>query len=79
MVEDVDSEQLTNYTYNYLKENDFLGDELPSRDEFPPLTNRVETDSVIDGEAGWIIFSHQLRTVRSLDKTQCQEREITIK
>ncbi|WP_223267240.1 hypothetical protein [Polaribacter sp. IC073] len=55
MKQNVNSEQLTNETYNYLKKIGTFGSNIPKRKDFPSLTNETWTASRVHGETGWII------------------------
>lgn len=75
----VNSEQLTNETYNYLKKIGSFGKNIPERKDFPSLTNETYTASRIHGETGWIIYSIETKEVKAEDTTNIEERIIEIK
>ncbi|MEZ5038767.1 MAG: hypothetical protein R2828_02715 [Saprospiraceae bacterium] len=79
MYQNVNAEQLTNATYDYLKKVGILGNQLPTRDEFPPLTNEIWTASRIHSASGWPIYSIETREVVSEGATAIEERIIEIK
>lgn len=47
MCQAVDSNQLTDVTYNYLKSLGTFGNQLPAREKFPALSNEIWTASRI--------------------------------
>ena len=75
----VNSEQLTDATYNYLKKIGTFGTNIPDRKDFPFLTNETVTASRIHGETGWIIYSIETKKIRAEETTNIEERIITIK
>ena len=75
----VNSEQLTDATYNYLKKIGTFGTNIPDRKDFPFLTNETFTASRIHGETGWIIYSIETKKIRAEETTNIEERIITIK
>ncbi len=78
MQQTVDSEQLTNVTFEYLtKMAKTLKTPAPNRAEFPPLTNDTWTASRIHG-TGWIIYSIETKEVKAEGKTSVEERIIEI-
>lgn len=80
MYQTVNSNQLTDETYNYLlKTSQTLGTKLPPRDEFPPLQNEIWTASRIHGPSGWIIYSIETKEVSADNVINVEEREIELK
>lgn len=78
-IQEVDSEQLTNTTYDYLKElSKTMGKEVPKKEDVGQLTNTTSTASSIH-ESGWIIYSIQTKTVTSDGATNVEERIIELK
>ena len=75
----INSEQLTDATYNYLENSGTFGDKFPSRNEFPSLTNETNTASIIHGESGWIIYSIETKEITAEETTNIEERIIEIK
>jgi hypothetical protein len=75
----VNSEQLTNETYNYLKRIGTFGKNIPDRKDFPSLTNETYTASRIHGETGWIIYSIETKEVKAEETINIEERIIEIK
>ena len=75
----VNSEQLTNETYNYLKKIGTFGKNIPDRKDFPSLTNETSTASRIHGETGWIIYSIETKEIKAEETTNIEERIIEIK
>ncbi|NQX81116.1 MAG: hypothetical protein HRT66_03850 [Flavobacteriaceae bacterium] len=79
MKQTVNSEQLTNETYNYLKKTGAFGNNIPDRKDFPSLTNETFTASRVHGETGWIIYSIETKEVSAEGTTNIEERIIEIK
>ena len=75
----VNSEELTDATYNYLNKLGTFGDKFPPRNEFPSLTNETNTASRIHGETGWVIYSVETKEISAEDTTNIEERIIEIK
>ena len=75
----VNSKQLTNETYNYLKKIGTFGKNIPDRKDFPSLTNETSTASRIHGETGWIIYSIETKEIKAEETTNIEERIIEIK
>lgn len=76
---EVDSEQLTNTTYEYLKKmSETMGQKLPTKDELGPFTNVITTASRIH-ETGWLIYSVQTKIVEVSGASNIEERIIEIK
>ena len=75
----INSEQLTDATYNYLEKLGTFGDKFPPRNEFPLLTNVTYTASRIHGESGWIIYSIETKEITAEETTNVEERIIEIK
>jgi len=75
----INSEQLTDATYNYLEKLGTFGDKFPPRNEFPSLTNVTYTASRIHGESGWIIYSIETKEITAEETTNVEERIIEIK
>lgn len=79
MKQTVNSEQLTNETYNYLKKIGTFGHTIPERKDFPSLTNETFTASRIHGATGWIIYSIETKEIRAMESINIEERIIEIK
>ncbi|WP_397447259.1 hypothetical protein [Polaribacter sp. R77954] len=75
----VNSKQLTNETYNYLKKIGTFGKNIPKLKNFPSLTNETYTASRIHGETGWVIYSIETKEVKAENTTNIEERIIEIK
>jgi len=77
--QEVDHEQLTNATYNYLVSlSKNLKVDPPKKDDLKDLKNEITTGSRIHG-SGWVVYSIQTQTVTSEDLTNVEERVIEIK
>jgi len=79
MFQAVDSEKLTEATYEYLAKTGTFGNDIPNFDELPPLTNHIWTASRIHGSTGWTTYSVETKEVNSADTTQVEERIIQIR
>ena len=78
-ITEVDSEQLTETTFNYLTEmSKKLGTPMVNKDEFDNLHNDVETVSLIH-MSGWVIESKLWKEVYADGITQMEIRIITMK
>lgn len=75
----INSEQLTDATYNYLQKLGTFGDKFPPRNKFPSLRNETNTASRIHGETGWIIYSIETKEITAEETTNIEERIIEIK
>ena len=75
----INSKELTDATYNYLKKIGTFGKNIPDRKDFPSLTNETSTASRIHGETGWIIYSIETKTVTAEGTTNIEERIMEIK
>jgi hypothetical protein len=78
MQQTVDSEQLTNATFDYLvKMSETMKVPAPKKEEIPPLTNDTWTASRIHG-TGWIIYSIETKETKAEGQTNIEERIIEI-
>jgi hypothetical protein len=77
--QEVNKEQLTNATFDYLtKMSKNMKVEPPRREDLKDLMNETLTASRIHG-TGWIVYSVQTTTVASDNVTNIEERVIEIK
>ena len=75
----VNSEQLTNATYDYLtKKAKTMNIEPPKREELKELKNETLTATRMHG-TGWVVYSVQTTTVTSDNVTNIEERIIELK
>ncbi len=77
--QEVNQEQLTNATFNYLAtiaKN--MKVDPPTREDLKELKNETLTSSQIHG-TGWVIYSVQTTTVTSDDVTHIEERTMRVK
>ena len=78
-IQEVNSEQLTEMTYEYLKEIALnLDQEFISREDFKPLTNVIETVSVIH-DFGWVLESKLWKEAFYDGVTSMEVRSILLK
>ena len=75
----INSDELTDATYNYLKKLGTFGDNFPPRNEFPSLTNETNTASIIHGESGWVLYSIETKEITAEETTNIEERIIELK
>ncbi len=79
MQKSIDSEQLTNATFDYLVNMaETMKTAVPKREDIPPLINDTWTASRIHG-SGWIIYSVETKEVTAEGTTNVEERIIEIK
>lgn len=77
--QEVDSEQLTNVTFDYLKSvAKSMKTPEPKKEDIGQLTNITTTASRIHG-TGWLIYSIQTKTVEAPGATNIEERIIELK
>jgi hypothetical protein len=79
MKQTINSEQLTDETYNYLKKMGTFGNNIPERKDFPSLSNETWTASRIHGETGWVIYSIETKEIKAEETTKIEERIIELK
>lgn len=81
MYQSVDSEQLTNATYDFLVKMaeiiDVPGTNTMNREDIPPLTTNIYTASRIH-DSGWVIYSIETKEVSVVGVTNIEERIIEI-
>ena len=75
----IDSKQLTDATYSYLKKAGIFGDNLMPRDEFPTLSNEIWIGSVVHSYSGWVTYSIETREVVTENNIAVEERIIELK
>jgi len=77
MRQTVDSKQLTDAFYEYIKKlSTSLGTKPPKRDEIPPLQNETWTISKIHGPSGWVIYSVETKEVKTENIINFEKRII---
>ncbi len=80
MWQTVNSKQLTDASYEYIKElSKTMGTKPPKRDEIPPLKNETRTASRIHGGSGWVIYSVETKEVSAENVISFEERTIELK
>lgn len=79
MYQELNSEQLTDATYGYLKKLGSLGDQLPPREDFPALTNKIWTASRIHAGTGWTTYAIETKEVQAEGTINIEERIMQIK
>ena len=75
----INSKELTDATYDYLKKSGKFGKNFPTRDKFPSLKNETNTASRVHGNTGWIIYSIETKEVTAEGTSNIEERIIEIK
>ncbi|MEO9964180.1 MAG: hypothetical protein ABJF11_00235 [Reichenbachiella sp.] len=78
MVQEVNSVQLTDATYEYLKKMGTLGNQLPPRNEFPALTNNIWTTTRFHAGSGWTTYTVETKVVEAEGISNIEERVIQI-
>jgi len=77
--QEINKEQLTNATYEYLKKMaENMKIDGPKREDLKDLKNETLTASRIHG-SGWIVYSVQTTTINAGEQTNIEERIIEIK
>ncbi|MFK7906102.1 MAG: hypothetical protein AB8B69_13305 [Chitinophagales bacterium] len=79
LYQNVDSEQLTNATYEYMKGLDMFRAILPPKEEFSPFTNETWTTSLIHGSSGWVLYSIETKKIVAEGQINVEERIIEMK
>ena len=80
MWQSVNSKQLTDASYKFIKEmTKKMGTKPPKRDEIPPLQNETRSVSRIHGPTGWIIYSVETKEVSADNAISFEERTIELK
>lgn len=77
--QEVDSKQLIQVTYQYLKKISPAGKDFPTREKFAPLSNETWTVSQIHGGSGWVVYSVETKKVKAENVTNVEERVIELK
>lgn len=73
----VDSKQLTEATYGYLKKTALaLGSPGPKREDLPDMTLEDYVGSSIHASSGWVLYSIYTRTTKGGDVMQIDKRTI---
>ena len=78
MQQTINSEQLTNATFDYLvKMAETMKVRAPKKEDLPPLTNDTWTASRIHG-SGWVIYTIETKEVKAEGVTNVEERIIEV-
>lgn len=75
----VDSEQLTNATFDYLSKMAEIGGQKIKKEDIPPLTNETWVASRIHGSTGWTTYSILTKEVSAENSTNIEETIIELK
>lgn len=78
MKNSINSKQLTDETYKYLKKLGILGENLPKRENFSSLSNETYTASRIHGGSGWVTYSLESKEIKSDGIIKVEERTIEL-
>jgi acetolactate synthase small subunit len=79
MWQNIDSDQLTKATYNYLKNLAISLDVVPPKPEdLQPLKNNTSIASRIHGPSGWVVYSVETTEISSDDTINFEERIIEL-
>lgn len=76
--QNINPQQLTAVTYDYLKSLNFVEGSLPSYEDFPTVTKQIWGGSEIHSNSGWVIYSQESEQVTSGDDVTLKERIIEI-
>ncbi|MBC6993678.1 hypothetical protein QWY85_17035 [Neolewinella lacunae] len=77
--QEIDSGQLTEVTYNYLKSlSESMKIPAPTKEDIGQMTNVISTASMLH-ETGWLIYSIQTKRVEAQGTIHIEERIIEIK
>ncbi len=79
MMQVIDSKQLTDVTYDYIKKLAGSNKSLPKRKDYPEMSNQTETFTRVHGSSGWIIASRETKIVSTGESSNVEERIIIIK
>lgn len=76
--QNINPQQLTAVTYDYLKSLNIVEGSLPSYEDFPTVTKQIWGGSDIHSNSGWVIYSQESEQVTSGDDVTLKERIIEI-
>ena len=76
--QNINSQQLTAVTYDYIKSLNIVEGALPTYEDFPTVTMQIWGGSEIHSNSGWVIYSQKSEQVTSGDDVTLKERIIEI-
>jgi len=76
--QNINPQQLTAVTYDYLKSLNIVDGSLPSYEDFPTVTKQIWGGSEIHSTSGWVIYSQESEQVTNGDDVTLKERIIEI-
>lgn len=76
--QNINPQQLTAVTYDYLKSLNIVEGSLPSYEDFPTVTKQIWGGSEIHSTSGWVIYSQESEQVTNGDDVTLKERIIEI-
>lgn len=76
--QNINSQQLTAVTYDYLTSLNIVEGDLPPYEDFPTVTKQIWGGSEIHSTSGWVIFSQESEQITSGNNVTLKERVIEI-
>ena len=77
--QNINPQQLTAVTYDYLKSLNLVDASLPDYEDFPTVTKQIWGGSEIHSTSGWIIYSQESEQVTNCDDVTLKDRIIEIR
>ena len=77
--QNINPQQLTAVTYDYLKSLNIVEGTLPAYEDFPTVTKQIWGGSEIHSASGWVIYSQESEQVTNGDDVTLKDRIIEIK
>lgn len=77
--QNINPQQLTAVTYDYLKSLNIVEGSLPAYEDFPTVTKQIWGGSEIHSTSGWVIYSQESEQVTNGDDVTLKDRFIEIK
>lgn len=76
--QNINSQQLTAVTYDYLSRLNIVDGELPDYEDFATITKQIWGGSELHGPSGWVIYSQESEQITSGENITLHERFIEI-
>lgn len=76
--QNINPQQLTAVTYDYLSRLNIVDGALPAYEEFPTILKQIWGGSEIHGPSGWVIYSQESEQITSGEDVTLRERFIEI-
>ena len=77
--QNINPQQLTAVTYDYLKSLNIVEGSLPAYEDFPTVTKQIWGGSEIHSTSGWVIYSQESEQITNGDDVTLKDRIIEIK